>query len=299
MILVMVDADILVEAVSAPKVFVRRYGDELWEWMKSPRIAGYVTPLGYDRIQKTVAGKPNGDRIVGYIRQVVEVCSVNTAILEAARALNWLDFEAAVEYLCAREMGLDGIVALNPSMFALQETPVYTIVELLVQMPLGEELDRYRSDFDRLLELCGEHCQPYLPVHLSRWFQDEFNEGWQPVKSLLDRELAMPNRLYSPPLQRGKMLDFGAGDRVALVMGIKHLSAPQADVWVELLPDRDRNSLPDNIQLDVLDEEFNLVMQAEYQNTSHIRLKFTADRGDYFSLKIRREDSCLSEHFLV
>lgn len=110
---VLLDVDILLDVLLNRDPFVED-SSELWQLIESEQIEGYVTPTTLNQIFDI--GKENkGIEIawlaVSEIRAIMKVCPIDGNILETASSLQFLDFEAAVQFACATVMKLDYIVS--------------------------------------------------------------------------------------------------------------------------------------------------------------------------------------------
>jgi len=115
--------------------------ERLWELMRSGQIQGYMTQTGLDFIYIDLyhsEGEDDAEKKVSQIKEVVEVCSVDSSIREQARASYFSDFESAKELAYAINMNLDAIVTQNPQNFNGTDFPVWSVTELLHQKSLTE-----------------------------------------------------------------------------------------------------------------------------------------------------------------
>ncbi len=103
--------------------------------IESGEVQGYVsattvTDIFY--ISKKAKGTLIAKQAIIRILTTLEVCAVNGAILEAAIASNFDDFEDAVQLACAVSEGLDAIVTRNMQGFSDASIDIAVRSELCV-----------------------------------------------------------------------------------------------------------------------------------------------------------------------
>jgi hypothetical protein len=132
--------------------------DQLWELMRSGQIQGYMTQQGLDIIYLDLLdaeGENKAEEILCQIKKVVGICSITRTIREQARVTRFsggkavslssvnstirvqarvsqLDYESAIELVCAIENGFDAIVTQHPQSFN-EDDLVITATDLLHQ----------------------------------------------------------------------------------------------------------------------------------------------------------------------
>ncbi|MBD2258448.1 PIN domain-containing protein [Pseudanabaena sp. FACHB-2040] len=95
--------------------------------------ASTITNIYY--IIRRVAGEIAAQDAITQVMSEVNICAVDLEILEQALALNFEDFEDAVQYACALAHSVDAIVTRDASGFVSTEMPVV----------LPEDLDTINS----------------------------------------------------------------------------------------------------------------------------------------------------------
>lgn len=158
------------------------------------------------------------------------------------------------------------------------------------------------------------HLTPEI-VKLSDWLHNAFNVGWETVERLFassQNELAM-NFRKAPSVQnamskipedgvkRGKRLDLKwGGEQLALLIGVKSINSTEVDITIEVYPTGEQIHLPVSLQLMVLDETGGVVMQATTtRGTESMELKFNAESGEKFGVKVALGDVSITEEFLI
>lgn len=153
------------------------------------------------------------------------------------------------------------------------------------------------------------------PVHLSQWFMNVVDAGWQTIESLLNPQqselvfrfrgtehtLVHPENSNSS-LQKGKLLDLGRDSKsqlIALVVGLLPVSIEEINIGVKVYPTGGQNYLPEELELLVLDEAGIPVMQATARNTKSIQLNFSSEIGERFSVKVALGHVSFTELFLT
>lgn len=144
-------------------------------------------------------------------------------------------------------------------------------------------------------------------VKLSRWFENNFELGWQSVGTLLGNQPAnLTLSLRSAPeagVERGKLIDLGielTGEAVVLVVSLTPQNEREMDINVEIHPTSGQTYLPPNLQLMVLDEEGEAVMEAIARSAnSYMQLQFSGSVGERFSVKVALGDVSVAENFVI
>lgn len=193
-----------------------------------------------------------------------------------------------------------------------------TLLGFVTTVPDGGELplSQLGSLEDLLIHLNQSTEKVKQPIHLSQWFMNVVDVGWQTVESLLNSQqqaelvfkfrgteqitLQPGNSTYS--VQKGKLLDLGQDSKsqlIALVVGLISASTEEINIGVKVYPTGSQIYLPEELELLVLDEAGRSVMQATARNTKSIQLKFSSEIGERFSVKIALGDVSFTEVFLT
>ncbi len=145
---------------------------------------------------------------------------------------------------------------------------------------------------------------------LTHWFKQVFGEGWHSWESLLtleQKELAFAFR--SPLTQempkkdqvkRGKFIEFSPqGERISLLVGIESIDEQEMDISVEIFPRGTKKTLPQKLQMLILDDAGDSVMNAEARSTERLEFKFSGEVGEQFAVRLVLGDSIITEHFVI
>ncbi|HEY9672047.1 MAG TPA: DUF1822 family protein [Waterburya sp.] len=144
-------------------------------------------------------------------------------------------------------------------------------------------------------------------VNLSRWFENNFELGWQEIEALLGSQPTnLAVNLRSAPeagVERGKLIDLGielTGEAVVLAVSLTPQNEQEMDINVEVHPTTGQTYLPPHLQLMVLDEEGEAVMEAQTRSANtYMQLQFSGSSGERFSVKVSLGDVSVSENFII
>ncbi|WP_017317982.1 DUF1822 family protein [Mastigocladopsis repens] len=194
-----------------------------------------------------------------------------------------------------------------------------TLLGFFKTVPSGGELplSQLGSLEDLLIHLNQSTEKIKQPIHLSQWFMNVVDIGWQTIESLLNpqqqAELVFKFRGAEPTLslhpensncgvQKGKLLDLGRDSKnqpIGLVVGLIPASGEEINISVKVYPTSGQNYLPEELELIVLDEAGIAVMQATARNTKSIQLNFSSEIGERFTVKVVLGDVSFTEVFLT
>ena len=142
MIKILVDADLILEILMNRGGFIGDISDLLDR--VNPLIQMYITDVGWQKISTYVSCFQNTNIagvVADWLKDKVQVCAVDQAILQQARVSPLKDFESAVELLCASSRKLDAVVTHNQDDFA--EAPnklwVWSVAELWMRAHLESQ----------------------------------------------------------------------------------------------------------------------------------------------------------------
>lgn len=134
---ILVDTNIILDYFLAREPFVED-ATALIAAIESDRIVGYVTATTITNIFY-IARKQT--RNMGLTRQAIsgtlrlmEICAVDSTILEEAFASSLTDFEDAVQLACAIAENLDAIITRDGSDFAGATLPIWSVPELFTHL---------------------------------------------------------------------------------------------------------------------------------------------------------------------
>jgi hypothetical protein len=139
--------------------------NQVWELMRSGQIEGYITQRGLDIIYlhlEDSEGVDKAEKKIANIKEVLGICPINSSIREQARVSN-LDYESAVELVCAINSGFDAIVTQHPQSFDEDDSLVIAVTELLDQIKRGE------STFLEIIKQLNRSFYHNEPLQLSQF----------------------------------------------------------------------------------------------------------------------------------
>ncbi|KYC40671.1 hypothetical protein WA1_23800 [Scytonema hofmannii PCC 7110] len=194
-----------------------------------------------------------------------------------------------------------------------------TLLGFVKTVPSGGELPLSQLDYleDLLIHLNQATEKIKQPIHLSQWFMNVVDLGWQTIESLLNPQQqaelvfkfrgaehyeALQLENLNSSVQKGKILDLGQNSKsqlIALVVGLIPASREEINIGVKVYPIGEQNYLPEELELTVLDEVGITVMQAIARNTKSIQLNFISEIGERFSVKITLGNVSFTEVFLT
>lgn len=125
---VLLDTDVILDVFMARLPFTAEAA-ELLDLNEEGVFQAYIsalTPLNVFYIARKAQSSANLKEAIRELLQAVTVCPVNDAVLNAAFALPFSDYEDAVQHCCATAMGLEAIVTRNVSYFKNSTLPVFT-----------------------------------------------------------------------------------------------------------------------------------------------------------------------------
>lgn len=145
------------------------------------------------------------------------------------------------------------------------------------------------------------------PISLSAWLSGGAIAGWEALENLLgNRAQLVPLRsqpAVAAGIGRAKLLDIGLqlSDRsVVLAIAVVRQSDDTASVRVQLFPSPDEASVPESLELSMLDESGEtLQVVRSRQQDNYIQLRsFQGRCGDRFSLEVAWGEARVRESFV-
>ena len=134
---VLVDTNVILDGLLQREPFV---GDAraVIEAIESERIVGYVAATTLTNIfyivRKQTRSLERARQAVSETLDALEICAVDSSVLEAAFASPLRDFEDAVQLACALDEDLDAIVTRDARGFIDAPLPVLSVAELLERL---------------------------------------------------------------------------------------------------------------------------------------------------------------------
>ncbi|NES19780.1 MAG: PIN domain-containing protein [Symploca sp. SIO3E6] len=132
MLHVVVDADLVLEAVVNRARFQKEFR-VLWDMMESRQIQGYITESGLDKIFNYVSQLQTpeiAESVVFEIQEIMLTCSIDGSLIQKARSCSVIDFESAVESVCALANNCGAIVTNNPINFIGVNLSILSVAQL-------------------------------------------------------------------------------------------------------------------------------------------------------------------------
>lgn len=123
---VLIDTNVVLDLLQEREPFVKNAA-RLFERIDAGEIEGFITATTITNIYyiiRKAAGKVVAQDAISQILSDLNICAVDLNVLEQALALNFEDFEDAVQYACAVVHNLDAIVTRDLSGFVNAEIPV-------------------------------------------------------------------------------------------------------------------------------------------------------------------------------
>lgn len=134
---VLIDTNVLLDYLLERDPFLQE-AIALFNAIDTQQVIGYVTATTLTDIfyiaRRQTRKVELARQAVAYILAVMDVCSVDRTILEAALASGLGDFEDAVQIYCAASQTLDAIVTRDTQGFVGSTIPVLSIRQLLQQL---------------------------------------------------------------------------------------------------------------------------------------------------------------------
>jgi Protein of unknown function (DUF1822) len=173
----------------------------------------------------------------------------------------------------------------------------------IVELDRLESLETFLRYIDKLEASLQESDRE--PVKLSHWWNDIVEVGWETLESLfLEAQFAWRDRGGSTSIERdsvmrAKVLDLETSNRVVLAIELRPIDRSEVTILIQLCPFNSSIYLPENLKLSVLDELGTEVIQAEARTTENIQVKFNADLGEKFGIRVALEEIDVVEYFLT
>lgn len=130
---VLLDTDVILDVITARAPFIEEAA-ELLDLNEKGAFEAYIsalTPLNVFYIARKAKSSTNLRESIKALLQAVKVCPLNDAVLNAAFALPFSDYEDAVQHCCATAEGLEAIVTRNVRDYKNSTLPVFTPAEFL------------------------------------------------------------------------------------------------------------------------------------------------------------------------
>lgn len=142
-------------------------------------------------------------------------------------------------------------------------------------------------------------------AHLSRWFDDRIEAGWETLDTLFGSQHFVFRSAFRSELttiKRGKKLELEkTGERIALLVDVAQNRGKEMDISTTVMPIGETRSLPKDLQLILLDETGESILHAKpgSHHGDGIELQFSGEFGESFRLEIVLQDFKLIEEFTI
>lgn len=181
----------------------------------------------------------------------------------------------------------------------------HTEATLLGFSPTSETGELVIHQLRSLQDLPAYLAQFQPMTQLTQWLEHIFEAGWQSVETLLGNQGAQPAFAFrtksDQSIRRCKQIEWGKPNQgVALVVALTPESETTLNVLLQLNPINGQNYLPPNLQLLLLDEEQEMLINAQARNQDQsIQLDFSCEVGDRFSVKVALDNASVIEEFVI
>jgi predicted nucleic acid-binding protein len=111
----LIDTNVLLDVVARREPFCED-SSKVWEYVESGRAEGYVSAISFSNVYyvvRRVAGRRKASRAIELLRQLFEVATVDADTLDRAVDSSLKDFEDAIQWACALQVGANRIITRN------------------------------------------------------------------------------------------------------------------------------------------------------------------------------------------
>jgi len=129
---ILIDTNVVLDFLQNRELFVENAA-RLFERIDAGEIEGFIAATTITNIYYIVrraAGRVVAQDAIAQVISDLNICAVSLEVLEQALALNFEDFEDAVQYACAMAHNVDAIVTRDASGFVNAEIPIIAPGEL-------------------------------------------------------------------------------------------------------------------------------------------------------------------------
>ncbi|MDQ2786236.1 MAG: PIN domain-containing protein [Chloroflexota bacterium] len=133
---VLLDTNILLDFVLLRQPFASD-ATALWVANEQNRYEAYVsgiTPVNLVYVARKEIGKVRARQAVAEILAALHVAPIDAAVLQAAHALHWSDYEDAVQHASATASGVEAIVTRNLNHYTSATIPVFSPTAFLAHL---------------------------------------------------------------------------------------------------------------------------------------------------------------------
>ncbi|MCA1994900.1 MAG: DUF1822 family protein [Coleofasciculus sp. S288] len=138
-----------------------------------------------------------------------------------------------------------------------------------------------------------------LPVQLSRWLQNRFEAGWQPVEDVL----ALPVAMRLAPVRRAKQIELETDfsrHALVLVLTLQPEDRETLVINLQLCSVDEQIALPSQLKLQVLTESGDIFREITASETdTFLQYEFAGQWGERFSVKVVLGSASFTEAFAI
>ena len=132
----LIDANVILDVLLNRPDFIKD-SSLIWKLCETGQAKGYVSALTFANLVYIMRRQLDPEKIAEVFRQlslIFEFADFSTTDLSRATALNWKDFEDAVQSVTAERVHADYIVTRNVRDFAQSKVIAFTPSELLARI---------------------------------------------------------------------------------------------------------------------------------------------------------------------
>ncbi|NEO69481.1 DUF1822 family protein [Moorena sp. SIO3H5] len=289
------------------------------EIIESQRMEGYIaksTVAKFFYYAKILRSEKYAREIFSMVMGILKECSVDYTILDKKLLYNLIEltgFELAEELVCAIANNLEAFVSLNAQNLITSGFPVLSVKQVLDRQPLedsfllSEPIDEPNLEPETSVLNTRQTELDQKRVKLKNWLGNDFREAeqqnWHPWHEILGT--VQPSYRYAlrhiKGVHRVKKICCNNRYQMALVLNVAIENNNEVDIFLQLYAISNPNDLPENTKMIVLDDSGQTFIEAQSQlDDLGIQLRFSADDGDQFSIKIDYGGNCsFTELFMV
>lgn len=133
----LVDTDVILDIFLQRPPFVVA-ANALWVASERGDFEAFVsgiTPINAFYFVRKHANIADAQQAVRSLLAIMQICTIDASVLQAAQTLAITDYEDAVQHTSATASGLDAIVMRNIADYRRATLPVFTPADFLAQLP--------------------------------------------------------------------------------------------------------------------------------------------------------------------
>ncbi|NEP54317.1 MAG: DUF1822 family protein [Moorea sp. SIO3C2] len=194
--------------------------------------------------------------------------------------------------------------------------PVLSVKQVLDRQPLensfllSEPIDEQKLEPETSLLNTWQTELDQKRVKLNNWLGNNFREAeqenwhpWEAIVGIIQQQFAFRSAPMDMDIKRSKgvkKISWDNGCQMALVVDVAIESNNEVVIILQLYAINKPNYLPENTKMIVVDDSGKTFLQAQSQlGDLGIQLRFSADYGEQFSVKIDYNNYSFTELFMV